>query len=82
VHENIPFKTVYAGPSTYAGTIVEIVVHKAGLTEPPANFYLAEVHPSGGTRAAQSHTHTSSHANSVKGAGSRIPSFSPCIWPC
>ena len=48
INENIPFKTVYVGPSTYAGTIVEVIAAKAGLTEPTENFYLAEVHNTGG----------------------------------
>jgi len=48
VQENIPFKTIYAGPTTYADTIVEVVLRKTGITAPPDNFYLAEVYPTGG----------------------------------
>ena len=48
INENIPFKTVYVSPTTYAGTIVQLVVRKSGFAEPPENFYLAEVYPSGG----------------------------------
>jgi len=52
VQENIPFKTIYAGPTTYADTIVEVVLRKTGITAPPDHFYLAEVYPTGGTPAS------------------------------